>query len=64
VPFFINQSVYDADSEDELWFSSQTKVTIDEFEHIIEKLELASQNGTLIQPRYSHFIYKSRLINY
>uniref|UniRef100_A0A915CZN9 Enhancer of polycomb-like protein n=1 Tax=Ditylenchus dipsaci TaxID=166011 RepID=A0A915CZN9_9BILA len=49
VSFFLNQSVYDADSEDEEWLSSRHNICIDHFEQIIEKLELASQTD-IIQP--------------
>ncbi|KAI1729990.1 enhancer of polycomb-like domain-containing protein [Ditylenchus destructor] len=49
VSFFLNQSVYDADSEDEEWLHSHQNISIDHFEQIIEKLELASQTD-IIQP--------------
>lgn len=50
VPFFLAQSSYNADSEDEEWLSSRRNINIDDFEHIIEKLEISSQND-IIRPR-------------
>uniref|UniRef100_A0A915NA68 Enhancer of polycomb-like protein n=1 Tax=Meloidogyne javanica TaxID=6303 RepID=A0A915NA68_MELJA len=50
VPFFLAQSSYNADSEDEEWLSSRRNIDIDAFEHIIEKLEISSQND-IIRPR-------------
>uniref|UniRef100_A0A915LUW9 Uncharacterized protein n=1 Tax=Meloidogyne javanica TaxID=6303 RepID=A0A915LUW9_MELJA len=49
VPFFLAQSSYNADSEDEEWLSSRRNINIDDFEHIIEKLEISSQND-IIRP--------------
>lgn len=50
VPFFLAQSSYNADSEDEEWLNSRRNINIDDFEHIIEKLEISSQND-IIRPR-------------
>jgi len=51
VSFFLNQSVYDADSDDEEWLSTRPFIPIDEFEQIIEKLEVACQaSDMIIQP--------------
>lgn len=47
--FFLNQSVYDVDSEDEEWLNTRLNIPIDQFEQIIVKLELASQFD-IVQP--------------
>lgn len=47
--FFLNESVYDADSEDEDFLSTHKEISIDDFEQIIERLETNSQHG-IIQP--------------
>ncbi|KAH7697626.1 CBR-EPC-1 protein, partial [Aphelenchoides avenae] len=49
VLFFLNESVYDADSEDEDFLSTHKEISIDDFEQIIERLETNSQHG-IIQP--------------
>lgn len=47
--FFLNEGVYDADSEDEEWLKTHDNINIDEFEKIIERLEVASRND-IVQP--------------
>lgn len=48
--FFLNQSVYDADSEDEEWLSSRPNISVDQFEQIIFRLEISSAQLDIIQP--------------
>ncbi|KAF7634379.1 Enhancer of polycomb-like protein [Meloidogyne graminicola] len=55
VPFFLTQNSYNADSDDEEWLSSRRNINIDDFEHIIEKLEISSQND-IIRPRNARAI--------
>ncbi|KAL3083767.1 hypothetical protein niasHT_036760 [Heterodera trifolii] len=47
VPFFLLQGSYNADSEDEEWMSINRNVNIDDFEHIIERLENASHTDII-----------------
>uniref|UniRef100_A0A914IAC8 Enhancer of polycomb-like protein n=1 Tax=Globodera rostochiensis TaxID=31243 RepID=A0A914IAC8_GLORO len=47
VPFFLLQGAYNADSEDEEWLTTRRIINIDDFEHIIERLETASQTDII-----------------
>ena len=55
VPFFLTQGSYNADSEDEEWLNTRRNIQLDDFEHIIEKLETASQTD-IIKPKFVYFI--------
>jgi hypothetical protein len=50
VPFFLTQGSYNPDSEDEEWLSTRRNINVEDFEHIIEKLETTSQID-IIKPR-------------
>ena len=58
VPFFLTQGSYNADSEDEEWLKTRRTITVDDFEHIIEKLETASPTADIIKPRFVFFVEK------
>lgn len=49
VAFFLNDGVYDADSEDEEWLKTHDNISVDEFEKIMERLEVASRSD-IVQP--------------
>jgi hypothetical protein len=51
VPYFLTQGSYNADSEDEEWLNTKRNINTDDFEHIIAKLEIASQTD-IIKPRF------------
>jgi enhancer of polycomb-like protein len=49
VMFFLNEAVYDADSEDEEFLERNRDISIEDFEQIVEKLETSSHLA-IIQP--------------
>lgn len=67
VSFFLNQNVYDADSEDEEWLRSKENININYFEEIMLKLEMASQSAdAIIQPMEAKILldrYNSQIID-